>query len=246
MEIKDLLDNLKIKSLDKKKNEEEFGSFVFTNLPNEFAITLGNFLRRILLSYINGIAIFGVKIGNDEGWIKSEFVPLDGLVETPPYLILNLKNLILKQKKEFSEKVIKLNININNNTDSDYKVTGKDVKNFDNNDLVEVLNPEIYLTTVSPNSFLKIELYCGNSWGFKKESDQKILLEDEELIVIDSNYNPVKNVSFKVNLVVIDLDKQEEELILDIKTDGSVTPKQSLLNALEISKQIIESLLNKL
>jgi DNA-directed RNA polymerase subunit alpha len=66
------------------------------------------------------------------------------------------------------------------------------------------------------------------------------------LIVIDTNYNPVKNVSFKVNLVVVDLDKQEEQLILDIKTDGSITPKEALVNALEISKEINKLLLSEL
>jgi DNA-directed RNA polymerase subunit alpha len=243
MEIKDLLNNLKIKSLD-DKNKDESNSFVFINLPNEFAITLGNYLRRILLSYINGIAILGVKIGNGKEQIKSEFVPLEGLVETPPYLILNLKNLILKSKKEFDEEVIKLNININNNSDNDYKVTGKDVKSIEG--IVEILNPEIYLGTVSPNSILNIELYCRSYWGFKKENDQKSLINEEGLIFIDSNYNPVKNVSFKVNLVVVDLDKQEEQLILDIKTDGSITPKQALVNALEVSKEINQLLLSEL
>ncbi|WNE41747.1 MAG: DNA-directed RNA polymerase subunit alpha [Mycoplasmataceae bacterium] len=243
MEIKDLLNNLKIKSLD-EKNKDENNSFVFINLPNEFAITLGNYLRRILLSYINGIAILGVKIGNGKEQIKSEFVPLEGLVETPPYLILNLKNLVLKSKKEFDGEIIKLNVNINNNTDNDYKVTGNDVKSSEG--VVEILNPEIYLGTVSPNSVLSIELYCRNHWGFKKENDQKFLVEEEGLIVIDSNYNPVKNVSFKVNLVVVDLDKQEEQLILDIKTDGSITPKQALVNALEVSKEINKLLLNEL
>ena len=242
MEIKDLLNNLKIKSLD-EKNKDENNSFVFINLPNEFAITLGNYLRRILLSYINGVAILGVKIGNGKGQIKSEFVPLEGLVETPPYLILNLKNLVLKSKKEFDGEIIKLNVNVNNNADNDYKVTGNDVKT---EGVVEILNPEIYLGTVSPNSILNIELYCRNHWGFKKENDQKLLVEEEGLIVIDSNYNPVKNVSFKVNLVVVDLDKQEEQLILDIKTDGSITPKQALVNALEVSKEINKLLLNEL
>jgi DNA-directed RNA polymerase subunit alpha len=162
MEIKDILKNLKIQSLD-EKNKEESNSFVFINLPNEFAITLGNYLRRILLSYISGIAILGVKIGNGKELIKSEFVPLEGLLETPPYLVLNLKNLVLKAKKKDLEidEIINLTIDINNDSDDEYKVTGKDVK--DSKDLIEVLNPSIYLATVSPRSILKIELHCKNS-----------------------------------------------------------------------------------
>ena len=73
-------------------------SFIFTKLPDNFAITLGNYLRRILLSYVKGISILGVKIGNDKEFIKSEFVSLGGLVETPPYFIMNLKNLVFKFK----------------------------------------------------------------------------------------------------------------------------------------------------
>ncbi|WNE41516.1 MAG: DNA-directed RNA polymerase subunit alpha [Mycoplasmataceae bacterium] len=245
MEINNLLENLKIQILD-EKNKEEFNSFVFINLPNEFAITLGNYLRRILLSYINGVAILAVKIENGKETIKSEFTPLEGLLETPPYLILNLKNLILKSKNNDLkiDDVFKLNIDIDNNSDNEYIVTGKDVKGHEG--LIEILNPNVYLATVSPKSILKIDLHCKNSWGFKKESDQKISDKEEGLIVIDSNYNPVKNVSFKVNLVVVDLNKQEEQLILDIKTDGSITPKEALMSALKISKNINESLLGEL
>lgn len=241
METKDVLKNFTIQEID-NKSQENFASFAFTKLPNDFAVTLGNFLRRVLLSYVKGIAIMGVKVGNGKEFIKSEFVPLEGLLETPPYLIMNLKNLVLAFKEGFvADETIKLSIDITNDSEEEYKVTGADVTDANNG--VEVLNPTVYIATVSPKSSLHIEMHCKSAWGFKKAGDQKELELEENLIIIDTNYNPVKSVAFKVNPVVIDLDQQEEQLILDIKTDGSVSPKQSLINSLEISKNISESLL---
>lgn len=240
METKDVLKDFTVQELGGKEQENS-ASFAFTKLPNDFAVTLGNSLRRVLLSYIKGIAILGVKVGNDKEFIKSEFVPLEGLVETPPYLIMNLKNLVLTSKNDFEgTETIKLAIDITNDSQEEYRVTGRDVK--DANGLVEVLNPELYIATVSPSSVLHIELYCKSAWGFRKVGEQELNAE-ENLIVIDTNYNPVRSVAFKVNPVVIDLDEQEEQLILDIKTDGSISPKQALINSLEISKNINEALL---
>ena len=121
METKDLLKNLEIQSLN-GKDKDKFNSFTFVNLPNELAITLGNYLRRILLSYIGGVAISALRISNEKETIKSEFVPLEGLVETPPYFILNLKNLVIKKKgdKLDPNQLFKLFIDIDNNTDNNY------------------------------------------------------------------------------------------------------------------------------
>lgn len=243
MEINNLLKNFKIQKIS-DKNEENFDSFVFTKLPDNFAITLGNYLRRILLSYVKGVSILGVKIGNKKGFIKSEFVPLEGLVETPPYFIMNLKNLVMKLKEEDyddADKNIELLIDIDNDKDEEYRITGNDVK--DPNNLIEIVNSDIYLGTISPRSSLNVELHCKNSWGFKKARDQKDI-DLEDLIVIDTNYNPIKSVSFKVVPVVVDLDKQEEQLVLYIKTDASISPKEALKNSLEISKKISSSLLS--
>jgi DNA-directed RNA polymerase subunit alpha len=243
MEINNLLKNFKIQKIS-GKDGESFDSFVFTKLPDNFAITLGNYLRRILLSYVEGVSILGVKIGNKKGFIKSEFVPLDGLVETPPYFIMNLKNLIMKLKEENyddTDKNIELSINIDNDKDEEYIITGNDVK--DPNNLIEIVNSDVYLGTISPKSSINVELHCKNHWGFKKAKDQRNT-DLEDLIVIDTNYNPIKTVSFKVVPVVVDLDRQEEQLVLYIKTDASISPKNALKNSLEISKRISNSLLN--
>lgn len=245
MEIKSFLDDLKIQVLS-EEGEKELSSFKFINLPSDFAITLGNYLRRILLSYISGVAILGIKVGNGKETVKSEFIPLKGLVETLPYLILNLKKLVIKSKRDNpnSDSVFKLNIEIENDSDSEYEVKGKDIKSSEG--LFEILNPDIYLATVSPRSKLEIEMYCKSSWGFKKESAQSVIDKEEDVIIIDSNYSPVKNVSYKIDLVVVDLDKQEERLVLNITTDGSITPKEALINALKISETINKSLINKM
>ncbi len=246
MKIKQILEKLEIRNLDEASPEDrKSNSFVFRGLPNELALTIGNYLRRILLSYIDGVAITGVRISNGKETLKSEFVPLEGVLETPPYIILNLKNLVLKARNESPGNVgeYTLNADIENSSDKEYTVTGNDIKS--KNSELEVLNGDVYIATMSPYSALHLEIRCRKFWGFSKEGEKKLLIE-EGLIAMDSNYNPVKNVSFRVDMVVVDLSNQEEQLTVNIKTNGSITPREALSSALDISNSINHVLLDRL
>jgi len=93
-----LLDSLEIKEIT-TKNQPNTSSFVFQHLPVEMGVTIGNLFRRVLLSYVSGVAPVAVKIADKNGWVKSKFTTLSGIVEKTPYLIVNLKKIIWEEKK---------------------------------------------------------------------------------------------------------------------------------------------------
>ncbi|HXN54537.1 MAG TPA: hypothetical protein VN854_01055 [Mycoplasmatales bacterium] len=237
--------DLKTIKIEEKKslNKKNESSFVFGNLPSESAITLGNYYRRVILSYIKGVSIFAVRISNGKQQLTSEFSTLEGLIETPPYLIMNLKKLTFSLEDDFNEnEILESEINIENNSSSDYIVKSSDIIN--KNEEVKILNSDIYLATISPYSSFKVDIYCKNSWGFKKHIPKINEDVNEGLILVDSNYNPILNVSFDIDFVATGIETQEEKLVLNIETNGSLTPRDALINALEFSLSINETFLD--
>ncbi|WP_172575302.1 hypothetical protein [endosymbiont GvMRE of Glomus versiforme] len=215
--------------------------FVFEHLENGLAVTLGNTFKR-LGNQVPGWAIFAVKISDKEKTIASEFgneAILKGIKEIPSYLIFHLMKLVFQSpEKDFAQlgKVCTLQIDINNSQNKEnYIVTGKDIKGD-----LKVINPETYLATVEEHSELKITLHCRYYWGFIKEADQKYLLSDKEnVILLPSNYCPVKTISWRAEPAIIDLNKQEENLILTITTNGSVSAQDSLIMMTNFLEQSI-------
>lgn len=244
------LNNLNIEELKSKEKKNE-SSFVFNNLPNELSVTLGNYYRRIILSYTSGISIFALKMSNKSQILESEFSTLEGLLETPPYLILNLRNVLISLKEELQQgeddQIFNLEIDIENNSDNDYVVKSGDIKDLSGK--LEIIDPDVYIATLSPFSSLKIEIYCRNSWGYKR-SDEKSFSnnfdEKKGLILIDSNHNPIINVSYANDFVVTGLEEQNEKLIIKIETNGSLSPKEALVRALKLSLKVNEKVLGSL
>ncbi|KLL03411.1 MAG: DNA-directed RNA polymerase subunit alpha [Mycoplasmataceae bacterium CE_OT135] len=236
--------------------------FVFEHLETGLAATWGNAFRRLLLTRVPGWAIFAVKISDKEKTITNEIAKLEGVKEIPIYLNFHLKKLVFQSASEDSlrqGKIHTLQINVDNSrSKEEYIVTGKDIQGE-----LTVLNPETYLATVAPASQLKITLYCcyhyvsrsakeqksfffpgnkkedeGNASDGKDDNREGIQLKNEEnLIFLDSDYCPVKTVSWQVEPVVVDLDKQEERLKLTITTSGSVSAHNSLLMVIEFLEQ---------
>ena len=216
--------------------------FIFEHLDSGLAATLGNTFRRILLTQVPGLAVFAVKMSDGEKTIACEVGnenKLKGIREIPIYLIFHLKKLVfqfLQKEIPQPEKVYVLQINIDNSkSEKEYIVTGQDIKGE-----LTIANPETYLATVAPASQLKISWYCRYYYAFRPANDkeQKALLSQEkDLIFLDSDYCPVKEVSWKVEQVVVDLNKQEERLILTITTNGSISTWDSLLTAASFLEQ---------
>lgn len=238
------LKNLKIQEV-KEENNPHDSIFIFRYLPPTMGLTMGNCLRRVLLTSIAGVAPIGLEITDKNGPVKSKFTTLSGITETTPYLILNCKKIVLEVKEHKGE-LYCLEMEINNSADADYTITASD---FQKNSAVEVKNPTLYLATLAPFSYLKMKLYCREDYGYHSVAEQKkYLLEKENVIVVDTDYSPVKggNVNFQVNSVVTGLEKDEEELKLTIITAGAISPKKALREALSIIEQVSNTIREKL
>ena len=236
-----LLDSLEIKEIT-TKNQPNSSSFVFQHLPVGMGVTIGNFFRRVLLSYVSGIAPVAVKISDKNGWVKSKFTALSGVVEKTPYLIVNLEKIIWEEKKE-KDGLFSLELKIENKEKEEKIVTAADFSKIPE---IEIKNPELYLATLAPGGKLEIIIYCQKNWGYHQAEEQKKLLfsEDDDIIALDSDYSPVKGgqVSFQVKSAIIGIEKEEEELTLIITTDGAIKPKKALEKALEISQDSFNSI----
>lgn len=227
---------MEIKKIDQSSRATEF---IFEHLDSGLAATLGNAFRRILLTQVPGLAVFAVKISDKEKTIASEISKLQGVKEIPVYLIFHLKKLVFQfSQKEIPQlgKIYTLQINIDNSkSEEEYTVTGQDIKGE-----LTIVNPETYLATVAPASQLKITLYCRYYYAFRLAVDKEqraLLSQEKNLIFLDSDYCPVKEVNLKVEQVVVDLNKQEERLILTITTNGGISAQDSLIRAVSFLEQ---------
>src|SRR3954471_21294026 len=149
-----LLNNLKTEEI-VLKNKPHTASYVFHRLPAGMGIVLGNYLRQFLLNYTSGIAPVGAKISDKDGSAESEFSVLAGVRETTPYLIINLKKIIVEEKKK-KEGIFCLELNIENKEKQERVITAAD---FQKDKDIEIKNPELYLATLAPAASLEIKLY---------------------------------------------------------------------------------------
>ncbi|CAG8722049.1 8212_t:CDS:1 [Racocetra persica] len=256
-----LLNNLKIQETISKSPHSS--SFILRYLPSTWGITLGNSLRRVLLSALSGVAAFAIeiKVKKNPGTTDDEMVPvltkissLAGVTETTPYLILNCKEVVVEVKKK-DETYYCLEMDANSPKDEEYIVTAKD---FKSNPHLEIKNPDLYLATLAPSSRLQIKLYFREDYDYHAaENQEKYLPEAENVIFLNTNFSPIKvkdddisGVNFQVNPVVTGLEageaKEEEELKLTITTTGAISPRQALRQALEITNQINDQIKSEL
>lgn len=209
-----------------ESNTEDYGVFSISPLERGFGNTLGNSLRRVLLSNIEGYSLFAIKVPN----ANHEFQTLPGVKEDLTQIILNLKKLIIKidsdvfgeteQKNTKLEKWPTLKIEVNGGT-----VTGADIETPAG---FTIVNKDIYIATVDANHKFKMELYARTGRGFKTFEENKELIDAINTIAVDSNFSPVVKVSYKVNEIKTSKNDTSDELILEIATNGSVTAKDAL------------------
>jgi len=199
------------------------GSFEFRPLEPGFGITIGNALRRILLSSLEGFAITSIKI---EG-IVHEFSTIEGIVEDVTEIVLNLKKVRFKQQIQ-GEDMEKVNIVIG---DQDVFKAG-DINKFLS--VFQVLNPDEEICHMDPSVKLSMELTINKGRGYVPAEENK----DEEApigtIAIDSIHTPIKNVKFFVENFRVEQKTDYEKLVLEIDTDGSIHPKDALKEAAKI------------
>ena len=199
------------------------GVFEFRPLEPGFGTTIGNALRRILLSSLEGFAITSIRIDG----VAHEFASIDGVIEDVADMVLNFKQVRFKQQvlEETHEKV-----NVVISGQEEFKAG--DINKFLN--VFQVLNPELVISHMEPSVKLNIELTIGKGRGYVPADENKVVGAPVDTIAIDSIYTPIRNVSFKVENYRVEQKTDYEKLVLEILTDGSINPKDALKEAAKI------------
>ena len=199
-----------------------YGKFELEPLERGFGTTLGNALRRVMLSSLPGSAISSVKI---DGALH-EFQTLDGVVEDVTTIILNLKSVVIKNHSD-EAKTIRLDVN------KEGVVTAKDIEADAD---IEIMNPDQVIATVAKGGKLYIEMTVTNGRGYVKSEDNKKLLDSKKagVIAIDSLYSPIERVSYEVDNARVGQNENYDKLILEVWTNGSIRPEETVALAARI------------
>ncbi|MGE4585942.1 MAG: DNA-directed RNA polymerase subunit alpha [Mangrovibacterium sp.] len=205
------------------ESDDKFGKFEFRPLEPGYGITIGNALRRILLSSLEGYAITTVKI---EG-VDHEFATIQGVMEDVTEIILNLKQIRLKREIEDvdSEKVT---ITLNGQE----QFTAGDINKFMTG--FRVLNPGLVICRMEADVKLQMEMFINKGRGYVPGAENRPVDAEFGIIPIDSIYTPIRNVKYSVENYRVEQKTDYEKLVLEISTDGSIFPKDALKEAAKI------------
>ncbi|GAB4074337.1 DNA-directed RNA polymerase subunit alpha [Barrientosiimonas marina] len=195
-------------------DDATFGKFVVEPLERGYGTTLGNSLRRILLSSLPGSAVTSVQIDG----VQHEFSTIEGVVEDVTSIILNLKKLALKI---YSDDVKTLEIDVQ----GEGQVTAADLT-FDSD--VEVLNPELVIATINGNASLHMMLTAEHGRGYRTAEANKYDEQPIGVIPIDSIFTPVSRVSYQVENTRVGQVSNYDKLTMDVTTDGSIRPEEAV------------------
>jgi len=193
-----------------------YGKFELEPLERGFGNTLGNALRRVMLSSMPGSAIVAVKIDG----VMHEFQAIDGVVEDVTAIILNLKNVVVKNNTE-EEQVLYLH------ADTEGVVTAGDIEL---NPDVEVINKDQVIATLAKGGKLDMELIVRNGRGYVPGDVNKKYLENAKVgfIPIDALYSPIERISYDVDTARVGQDANYDKLILNVHTNGSLRPEEAV------------------
>ena len=200
-----------------------FGKFEFRPLEPGYGITVGNALRRILLSSLEGFAITSIKIDG----VEHEFATVPGVIEDVTNIILNLKKVRFKQ---IVEEIGNEKVSITISGAEVFKAgdIGKHLSGF------EVLNPDLVICHLDPSANLQIELTINKGRGYVPADENRNPSDDVNVIAIDSIYTPIRNVKYAIENYRVEQKTDYEKLVIEISTDGSIHPKDALKEAAKI------------
>jgi len=205
------------------KSNEATGTFEFFPLEKGYGVTIGNAMRRVLLSSLEGYAISAVKIqGADH-----EFSTVKGIVEDVVEIVLNLKQVRFKSNT-VSEEQDKLFISIKG---KDQFLAG-DIGRYTND--YSILNPELVICNMDPTVNIELELTVSKGRGYVPADENKQKDAPIGVIAVDSIYTPIKNVKFNVEDYRVEQKTDFEKLVMDVTTDGSIHPEEALKEAAKI------------
>ena len=201
----------------------KYGKFEFRPLEPGFGITVGNALRRILLSSLDGFAINTIRI---EG-VEHEFATVPGVREDVTNIILNLKQVRFKRVvKDFEEE--KVSITVENSSEFKAGDIGNYLTGF------EVLNPDLVICHLDSKVSMKIELTINKGRGYVPADENRQFCTEVNQLPIDSIYTPIRNVKYEVENFRVEQKTDYEKLVIEVTTDGSIQPKDALKEAAKI------------
>lgn len=217
-----------------KEDGTTYGRFEIQPFERGFGTTFGNSLRRVLLSSIVGAAPFAVKISTKSGPAPHEFATLKNVVTDTLDILLNIKSLRLKMDKD-GVVILKAEKN------GEGKILGKDLIPEDKS--IEVLNEDLLIAEVADEGFLKIEIQAqlGRGYVAAETLDKKL---ETGWIAIDGIYTPVDRVNFEVENTRVGQITDYDKLIMEISTDGSITPRDALAHAAKVIKDHMSPFIN--
>ncbi len=205
------------------ESDQRLGKFEFRPLEPGYGITIGNALRRILLSSLEGFAITSVKIDG----VEHEFSTIKGVVEDVTEIILNLKQVRFRKKSEDTESE-KFTVEVSGKEQLTAGDLGEVLNDF------EVLNPEMVICHMEKDVNLHMELTLETGRGYVPAEENKGLNPVIGVIAMDSIFTPIKNVTFHVEDYRVEQKTDYEKLVIEILTDGSISPKDALKEAAHI------------
>ncbi len=199
------------------------GKFEFRPLEPGFGVTIGNALRRILLSSLEGFAITAIKIDG----VEHEFATIPGVTEDVTNIILALKQVRFKQIVDGADTETVV-IDITDTTTFKAGNIGKQLQNF------EVLNPDLLICTLEPTTRVRMELTINKGRGYVPAEENRLPNQAVDVIPIDSIYTPIVNVKYASENFRVEQKTDYEKLTIEIDTDGSIHPKDALKEAAKI------------
>lgn len=207
-----------------------YGKFSAAPFERGYGVTLGNPLRRVLLSSIEGSAVTSVKIQG----VQHEFSAIPGIFEDFPEIILNVKNLVLNSRSKIPKTIY-----IKKNTKGEIKA-----KDIEVDETIEIINPDLHIATLTKDIKLNMELEVARGRGYLPSELNKKEGLPIGVIPIDSVFTPVKRVNFLIENTRVGQRTDYDKLILEIWTNGAITPKDALLYASNILQRHLDIFVN--
>lgn len=217
--------------LEQETYTKSFGRFIIQPLEKGYAVTLGNSLRRVLISSLPGAAITAIKLNN----VPHEFSTIKDVVEDVSEIVLNLKEVRFKPRIKGSNKI---ELRLKGPLEFIARHIQESTEDF------EIVNPEHHIATLNKNADVSISLRIGTGIGYVPAEENKDADQDLLMIPIDSIFTPVKNVKYDVLYTRVGQKTDYEKLVLDITTDGTITPVEALTQAAKILNEHILMFIN--
>ena len=203
---------------------DNYGKFEIEPLERGFGTTLGNALRRVMLSSLPGDAITSVKI---EG-VEHEFQKIDGIIEDVTAIVLNLKSIVIKNHSEDYSYILRIH------ADKAGEVFASDIECDPD---VEILNPDQLICTLAEGGKIDMEMTIGNGRGYNRAEENKVIYGENSkqgTIFIDSLFSPIERINYEVENARVGQDNTYDKLILYVWTNGAITPEESIALASRI------------